>query len=226
VVVDRNLRLSRGAALVKPPKGESVLIVGAGGIGSNAVHVLASMGLTDFTVVDFDYVGEENIFPGFFVMGDVGEAKVTALANYADNMGDIIFTAYNCRFVEFKKKNRRHFTFAIISTDSTESRREIWHSVKDMAEVVIDGRMGGVLCSVFTITDEVSASVYEDALEGGNAELPCGQKATAPLTKGMIPFMIGNAIGRYLNGLPPIFLQRYDMGLGMLLKIPAKDEQR
>ena len=87
--VDKNLRLSRGSGIIRPPGGESVCVIGVGGIGSNAVHMLASMGITDFEVVDPDLVGEENIFPGFFRMADDGARKVDVMWHYATDMGGI-----------------------------------------------------------------------------------------------------------------------------------------
>ena len=220
---DHNLRLSRGSGIIRPPGGESVCVIGVGGIGSNAVHMLASMGITDFEVVDPDLVGEENIFPGFFRMADDGARKVDVMWHYATDMGGITVNPFFGEFIDWDQPRR--FTFGIISTDNTETRREIYPHLREKCQVVLDGRMGGKLCSVFTVCsdDDVAGEVYESYLEGENAELPCGQKATAPLTKGMIPFMIGMAVGRHLNGEEPVFLQRYDMATGMLLNIPAKD---
>lgn len=66
--------------IVKKPI--KVYVVGAGALGSHIVDILASIGIRDITVYDFDNVEIHNIPNQVYKLSDVGTPKVEALARH------------------------------------------------------------------------------------------------------------------------------------------------
>jgi len=221
--MNRQARLSRQADLILDPGGFRIAVIGVGGIGSNAVHMALSMGYDSVTLFDPDEVGEENIYPGFFSMMHYGVDKVDAIADTMIGMyGDSINLQGHAIKFEDDPLNEL-FDIVIISTDTLESRQMMWERYSDMlcSGWWIDARMGGTLATVYSV-NMASPLAYQDYTkelsEGEPGELPCGEKATAPLTKGFISGMIGQSLANIANGEDAPHMQRYDMGLGMMIK--------
>lgn len=234
----RRLRLSRQADMVADPGQLSVLIIGCGGIGSNAFHVAVSLGYQNFTLVDPDSIGEENIFPGFFpgdsyaflTPGAPGATSVKDKhkARWLDFYGDMTF-GIEANHVEVSTAEAAlngplvglEWDVVIIGTDTLVSRRQIWQQYgrKIGRQWWIDGRMGALLCSVYCLdtADPKAVAGYEETLEGQENDLPCGQKSTAMITKGWIPAFIGQNLADIANGRTPLALQRYDAGNRFML---------
>lgn len=61
-------------------EGRSVLILGCGGLGSNAAGMLVRSGVGHLVLVDFDVVDEHNLNRQFFFLDQVGVPKTEALA--------------------------------------------------------------------------------------------------------------------------------------------------
>jgi len=219
---NRQLRLSRQAELVADPEGLTMLIIGVGGIGSNAAHVAMSVGFEELTIMDPDVVMEENLYPGFFSHGDQGRPKVEALY---DRLYDVFGNTIDVEPIVGSFPDHDEFpTFDIvlICTDTLESRREAWRHGRELCRGVwIDARMGGTLSTVYAIDreDQDAMRDYDMELrEGREGELPCGQKATAPLTKGFINGMIGKVLIDIANGDKPLHMQRYDLAFGDMIR--------
>lgn len=60
--------------------GRSVLIIGCGGLGSNAAEMLVRSGVGRLVLVDFDVVAESNLNRQFYFADQVGRPKTEALA--------------------------------------------------------------------------------------------------------------------------------------------------
>lgn len=188
------------------PEEWPVLIIGAGGIGSNAAYVLASMGLTDITVYDPEVVGPENIAPQFYKWSQIGQYKVEALDN---NIFD--FTGAEIKKArEVYKAQKANARIVLVGVDHIAIRKRIWqqHRIEGW-EFWLDGRMGGPGCEFYSIwkgnSDHVA--LYNDKFLGyAHSEQPCGLKATAGLTKGLIQGMLWHSLYKIFNHqLPPLF---------------------
>jgi molybdopterin/thiamine biosynthesis adenylyltransferase len=217
------LRLSRQADLIPPLGDISVAIIGVGGIGSNAAHLLVSMGFTNVHLFDFDTVEEENLYPGFFSQNYVGTDKARSV--YGDIMDRYGRGLSYCND-HFEDSDALQYDIILICTDTLGSRRTIWrrHAQEQCNHVYIDARMGGTLATVYAVemADDNAIGEYYDVLaDGREGELPCGEKATAPLTKGFIMGMIGQVIFDIANNKTPPFMQRYDLTHHLYL---AQDE--
>jgi hypothetical protein len=219
----RELRLSRQAQLITEPNRLSVLFIGTGGIGSNLVHLAVSMGIEDITIVDPDEVAEENIYPGYFTVEDVGISKVGSLAYRTRVEYDIALTDIQSILEEAGLEDDE-FDIVVISTDTTNSRQNIWELYgQRLAKVAyIDARMGGYLATIYTIMMESEGRVraYDRWIkEQPESSLPCGMKSTAPMTKGWIPGMFGRSLAGILNNWPVPYIQRYDLQTGIHLEV-------
>lgn len=70
---------------VKKLINQRVVVIGAGGLGSNIVEILARMGVGNIKAVDFDKVGPENIAnQSFYTEQDCGKYKVDCLSKYCN----------------------------------------------------------------------------------------------------------------------------------------------
>src|SRR5688572_2237009 len=98
-----------------------VLVVGAGGIGSNLIPQLAKLGVENITVYDDDKVAVHNISTTFFNRKHVGKHKVEALKQVVSGMGGPEIKTVAKRFTG--KESLKKYDVVIAATDSLESRR-------------------------------------------------------------------------------------------------------
>lgn len=202
--------LSRQSQIVVGnPADYKLLIIGAGGIGSNAAYVATCTGFTNITVFEPDVVEEENIAPQFYSAGQVGESKAVALLDYIYDMTKIEIEIHE------EKYHRQHVEadIVVVAVDDMPTRRRIFQQNRIQGwQWWLDGRMGGTTASLFAFEkDSPGQSRYENEfLAWPNNELPCGQKATAFLTKGWIPGAIGSVLASIVDGrLVPLW-QMYE----------------
>lgn len=208
---------------------KAMTILGVGGIGSNVAHIAASVGIEKIFLIDFDDVAEENLYPGFFSGSvDLGANKAHAVAGDLLNRLSIDSEHRYIDFMTFSRFSQLRGSYTpimMVCTDNIESRMEMWEFCKGKDCLYIDGRMGGVEAEVyaFRANDEDAAARYEPTLEGEFAHLPCGMKATAAMTKGWIPGMVGQVLYDISIGRDPQFKQQYSLGNRMLLKPGANN---
>ena len=65
----------------------TVAIIGCGGLGSNAAHMLVRAGIGRLILIDFDRVEEDNLNRQFFFRDQVGMLKTEALAESLRRIG-------------------------------------------------------------------------------------------------------------------------------------------
>lgn len=126
-----------------------VLVVGAGGIGSNLVYQLTKLGVKNITVYDDDKVSTHNISTTFYTKRDVGKPKVQCLKKVVNEIGgDIV--AVGRRFM--KETSTAGYDIVIGATDSLLSRKMLYEAaVRDGVPFMIDGRIGGERCEVYSV---------------------------------------------------------------------------
>jgi molybdopterin/thiamine biosynthesis adenylyltransferase len=223
-----NNYLSRQEEMIPTDKITSLklLIIGVGGIGSSAAYVLASMGVRDFTLIDPDFVEDVNIFPGWFNVMNVGIHKVDVVQEYLEENydlggGDFVsVTAYPGLANEAPITDEDQFDIILACTDNIPSRQWAWEHWAGQCKLWLDARMGGTTAHLFAI-DPLSGddrSYYEGMFYSEPAELPCGMKATAALTKGFIPGMIAEAVRNHILDKPSLRVRRYDLDDGIYAK--------
>jgi hypothetical protein len=176
------------------------------------------MGVQEFKAIEFDSLAMANVHPGFFHSEYVGDSKVesvqAAITSVIDGIPDSdIFIDHVGHKVE-ESFPRFAYDVVVVGTDSLASRREAFRRFYQPDKLWIDARMGGPACDCYALTPntpEETVEKYKQSLEGKGDPLPCGMKATAPLTKGFLPGMIGAAVRDYVNGKEPLYYCRYSM---------------
>lgn len=158
----------------------NVTIIGCGGIGSYVAYYLAQMGVTNLTVWDRDKVAEHNVSNQNFTLSQVGQFKVDAIRDaIIEKTGETI----NVKRQFFNSESQIDDGIVILATDSIASRELVYNVIKDVPEItyMIDGRLGGELCTVLSIdmTDSEQKKFYESTIfPSDEAEgLPCTGKA-------------------------------------------------
>lgn len=131
-----------------PGSSTPITIIGAGGIGSPTVEVLAKMGCSNIMVYDNDIVSVENLNTQKYCAEEIGIPKVLALRDYIKKYTDIVITARQELFIDQPLAG-----IVISAVDNMETRRKVFELCKMNPEVtyLIDGRMGGEGATVFAI---------------------------------------------------------------------------
>lgn len=113
----------------------SIVVVGAGTIGSWVTLGLAKMGIRNITVYDYDRVEEHNVGTQLFGVKHIGKYKTKALREIVSALTDVEIQTH-----EEAVETLPECTLAILAVDSLEARRQLLES---SMLPVIDGRMGG-----------------------------------------------------------------------------------
>jgi len=224
----RKLRLSRQADIIPDASDLSILFVGVGGIGSNAVAMAVSMGFSNITLIDPDNVANENVYPGSFSDLHIGMNKAEAVVkDVTSRYGIPEGSGIVWKPTRYDSSRVGEYNIVVISTDNIPSRRLVWLEQEIICPSGhwIDARMGGYLSTVITldVTNPIAVKTYNEFIMTEEAgSLPCGEKATAPLTKGFIAGMIGQSLERILTGKPALYTQRYDLGMALHLTVETE----
>lgn len=166
----------KDAAWFSQSTSEYILVVGAGGIGSNALYCLAKTIPANYYVVDFDTVEAHNIGTQFFMREQIGKKKVQAIQSVINKFNGSYLNS--CDF----KYSDEYFPITITALDNMETRKkvfEIWKQ-KDDRELFIDGRLRANLYEIYFVRkgDEAKyeATLFDDKdVDDG----PCTFKQTA-----------------------------------------------
>ena len=170
----------------------SVVIVGAGAIGSHACEALTKMGVGKIRIFDDDTVESHNLANQGYFIPEIGYKKVEALSARlsAGTGAEIIGCAERAdgstKFTE---------TFVISAVDSMSSREALWESFRmnSTSRYFIDGRMGARFGQVFFVDrrDEDSISTYGNSLfpDSEGYQAPCTEKATIFCAYGISSFI-------------------------------------
>lgn len=118
-------------------KSLKVLIVWAGGIGSNTTYVLSKQWIENIKVVDFDTVEIENTGSQLYNTNNVWQAKVEALQKNIKEFVGADIQIHNWKFTKTKVK---WFDIIILALDSLEVRKEVVEACED-TQIIIDTRM-------------------------------------------------------------------------------------
>lgn len=171
-----------------------ITVIGAGGIGSEVVKILAKVGFSDIEVYDDDTVEDHNLPNQFYRTKDVGKSKVNALQEIVHDFTDTKVEVHDELFVKQKPKE-----MLIVTVDSMDTRIAIYNAVKYMPHVkwLIDGRMGGEVFCLYTVdmTNPSEKEHYEKSLYPSSeaVELPCTARAILYNVGVVASLMVNNA---------------------------------
>ena len=194
------LNRSRQLDIFNPDEPTPVTIIGAGGIGSTAALMLAKMGITDITVMDFDTVDDVNLPRQMYGAEHVGKPKVLALQEVISRFSDCCITPLNERYERQKLSG-----IVIAAVDCMDARKRIWEELKRNTfgeDLLIDGRMGGQMLHILIARpyDPDDIAHYEQYLFNNEdaAPVPCSGRAIAYNTFG-IASMICALVRKWLT---------------------------
>lgn len=168
-----------------------ITIIGAGGIGSPTTLLLAKMGCSQLTVIDFDSIEVHNFPNQLYRLEDFGQPKVEALSRIVRAFTGTEIDSQNERFVDQSLNG-----VVITCLDSMEARRRVWEKARLNIQVplLIDARMGGQIAQVIAVTpfrpEHIEA--YESMLHSDEdtMHVACTEQAIIYNT-----FMIASVIG-------------------------------
>lgn len=174
-------RMSRYADLVKPTAlvQARVAVIGTGAIGRQVAIQLASMGIGEVTLCDFDKVEEGNLGPQGWYPADVGHSKIEAM------VGLLAAVNPSCAVKgydePFKPAMVKGIDFVLACVDNMDVRKEILEAV-DMsrARLFADARMGAEVCRTYHVWDLESRDRWLKTWypQAEAHQAPCASKAT------------------------------------------------
>lgn len=183
-----------------------ILIVGAGAIGSNVAYLLSAMGTGEemIQLYDFDEVERPNIAPARFRQDQIGMPKARAVAEgIKDELGVETVMPFT---VPFTDKIGGKWDVVISCPDNMKTRQEIWNNQGLEFRYLIDARMGRDNAEIYCVgpgREGRGLRLYERVIGIEDTELECGEKATAPVCKGIIPGLVCSAVANIANGIAP-----------------------
>lgn len=172
-----NLRFS-GAPWYENVCKASVLIVGAGGIGSWVALNMARAGF-NVTIIDDDVISAHNIGGQLYRTSQIGESKVDATSDIVKEFTGRDIVAIHGRFKE--NDLNRFYNVVVSAVDNLTTRRELSRTCKrDDIPLFIDGRMSAESMTIHTCRTNDEYYAYEVALppENSVSEGPCTFRAT------------------------------------------------
>ncbi|WP_417850277.1 ThiF family adenylyltransferase [Thalassoglobus sp.] len=132
-----------------------VTVIGVGAIGRQVAIQLASIGVRQIQLIDFDTVEATNITTQGYFQDDLGRTKIEATAEQIQRIDPNIHTCA----IHDRYRPQHHVGNAVFCcVDSINSRAAIWKSVKDRCQFWCDGRMLGETIRVLTATPAVPES--------------------------------------------------------------------
>jgi molybdopterin-synthase adenylyltransferase len=157
-------RYSRQKSIVpEKVKTIKVCVIGTGAIGRNVSIQLASIGVENLMLIDFDSVEDHNVASQGFFETDVGAYKVEAVERVCKAINkDIKLEGVLDRY-------RQYYVDADVvfcCVDSMEVRKAIWEGVKDEVKLFIDGRMSAETMRIFAAptNDKEAVKHYSSTL--------------------------------------------------------------
>jgi hypothetical protein len=180
-----------------------ITVIGVGAIGRQVALQLASIGVTQLQLVDFDRVDVSNITTQGFDATDVGRPKVQALSvRLLDISPEIKLELIDDRF----RPRQSVGDVVFCCVDSIATRAAIWRSVRHHCDVFIDGRMLGEIIRVLAVADTQHRNRYADTLFAAEeAERgACTSRSTIYAASIAAGLMV-HQLTRHLRGLPVDF---------------------
>jgi len=138
---------------------KKLLIIGAGGIGSNLIPILSRIGLYDITVYDPDIIEEKNITYQNFKFGEIGMKKANVMAKYDKVKGE--------PFAVLTKGQLKGYDLVVCCVDNLAARRLLYDYDKPWLDLRAEGR------NCVLITYDTPVEMYDELLSGPDGNFSC-----------------------------------------------------
>jgi len=154
-------RFSRQESIVPVEKKTPVTIIGVGAIGLQLAKFMASMGIPQIRLIDFDVVEDTNITTQGYTGSQLGLPKVEAARDSIHAIdADIKVIAENDRWRPKTKIDGVVFC----CVDSIKARECIWKGIKNKVDFFCDARMLGEVFHVYAWIKGAPHEDYEQTL--------------------------------------------------------------
>lgn len=164
-----------------PKNGETIMIGGAGGIGSWLTLFLTRAGFIP-TVYDYDIIEAHNLGGQLFRTTDIDKQKVTALYDIIKEFAGIEINTINQKIDE----NSPSHYFMFSAFDNMKARKDMFNlwkrSIRNcpVTPVFIDGRLEMEQLQIFCVTPDRVAEYEEQLFDDLEVEdAPCTMKQTS-----------------------------------------------
>jgi sulfur carrier protein ThiS adenylyltransferase len=184
---------------------KEVSVIGIGAVGRNVAIQLASIGVQNLHMIDFDTVEEPNICTQGYLEADLGMFKVDAAKRTLRHINKTI----NIRpEIDKYRLNTKLGDVVFVCVDSMEARNSIFRMFRKRAKqrpdtLLIDGRMSAEAFRVIAAYDKESLEYYpetlftdEEAYQGS-----CTAKSTIYCASGLACFET-QILTKWLRGVP------------------------
>jgi hypothetical protein len=153
-------------------------VIGVRAVGRQVALQLAAIGVRRMQLVDFDRVDFTNVTTQGYLLEDVGQPKVLALAKSIARLDPTIET----ELIEDRYRPKVNISYGAVfcCVDSIEARGAIWRSAGHRAEFWADGRMLGEAIRILVAADEQSRRHYPLTLFAASEAQPkrCTARST------------------------------------------------
>ncbi len=175
-------------------------VIGVGAIGRQVALQLASIGVRQLQLIDFDTVELTNVTTQGYCRNDVGQRKVDATRQSAGAIDpDIVIECIPDRFRSRHSPGEAIFC----SVDSIGTRAAIWRTVQDHCQFWTDGRMLGEVIRVLAATDGASRAHYGTTLFAPSEARPGRCTAHSSIyTANIAAGLMLHQFTRWLRGIP------------------------
>lgn len=161
---------------------KSIVVIGAGSIGSWTTLALLKLGCSDITVIDNDVVEVHNAGSQVYNSLDDGEKKIDALSKklmgLTEMQPEFLFETLDEKTA---KEALEPYEIVISAIDNIEGRKIMFEALKGTKKLFIDGRMAGNAIEIYTIPmdDPEKVKLYEETLFPPEEaiEIPCSERS-------------------------------------------------
>ena len=195
-------RFQRQADLVPRSRIDAVnaTVIGVGAVGRQIALQLASIGIRNLQLIDFDQVELTNVTTQGYRPDQIGQFKVEATAADVKAMDpeievDVIADRYRPLF------KTGDAGFACV--DSIKARAAIWRSLQAQCSLWIDGRMRGEVIRVLASDDPAGDSNYSKSLfDPSEADTGSCTSASTVYAANLTASLMVHQFTRWLRKIP------------------------
>lgn len=177
-------------------KDEFIMVVGCGGIGSNALYYLTKTIPAKYLIIDNDIVEDVNVGCQFFSKTDIELSKVAALSARFGQMSNAIITTFQGLY-----DGSTTTPIMISGLDNMATRKQIYEAwkLREDRELLLDGRLRANYYEIFAVTKDRESEYEETLFEDSKvSDGPCTFKQTAYFG-GLIGARITHLLVNYLT---------------------------
>jgi len=195
-------RFERQADLVPQQRlaEEHVTVIGVGAIGRQVALQLASIGVRNLTLIDFDHVDQTNVTTQGYRRREIGMPKVAATRQSVLEVDPTIAV----QTIEDRFRGKHSVSSAIFcGVDSIAAREAIWRSVSSRVKFWSDGRMRSEVIRILTVAEIQGREHYPRMLFAQSEAQAgsCTSKSTIYSASIAAGLMV-HQFSRWLRGVP------------------------